>query len=478
MIGNSLPEYIFIRASIYGLRLVAPFSILYLIASFYYREWLFSHWLGIYCLIEAAFYILVYLPRTVLLQKAALHPPLWSREERQALFAKCLTRMKDTDFSTGWFYSKHPSAIRRDNVVEWILWAFFSTHPSGLDEDWEEELEGYVLMVEKLLGRKLEQGWDNTVRCMKITLDPVISLHRPFLWYLIVALVDTYTSIYLLRTGFHHYSLKKWMTYFPPRLVTVVSKTSPNPQLSYWYRPHRSSNKTPILFLHGIGIGLLPYAPFLADLAQLDPDVGIIAIEDFSISMRISPPPLRREDVLDGIRGILDYHGLQQVVVVSHSYGTVVAAHMLKDPKLSSRISALLLADPIPFLLHRPAVAFNFVYREPRSANEWQLWYFASRDPDIARMLARHFFWADNILWKEDLAGRKVGVSLSGRDQIVDAPEVWRYLTGEEEEPRLRWKKDNLEVLFYPELDHAHVFDTEKWRRPLVDMVSTFISEE
>ncbi|KAI0244982.1 hypothetical protein BJV78DRAFT_1287169 [Lactifluus subvellereus] len=40
-------------------------------------------------------------------------------------------------------------------------------------------------------------------------------------------------------------------------------------------------------------------------------------------------------------------------------------------------MAATLLIDPIPFLLHYPTVAYNFVYRQPRRANEWQLWYFA-----------------------------------------------------------------------------------------------------
>ena len=208
-------------------------------------------------------------------------------------------------------------------------------------------------------------------------------------------------------------------------------------------------------------IGLYPYVPFLRELAARDPDVGIIAIENLSISMRISPPPLSRPALLNAILSLLDAHSFPRVVVAGHSYGTVVAAHMLRSPALRARISAWLLVDPIPFLLHRPAVAYNFVYRPPRAANEWQLWYFASRDPDIARALARHFFWSENILWKEDLDGLRVAVVLSERDQIVDVKEVREYLTSEESgEERFRWKEGDLEVLYYRNLDHAQVFDT------------------
>ena len=146
---------------------------------------------------------------------------------------------------------------------------------------------------------------------------------------------------------------------------------------------------------------------------------------------------------------------------------------MLKDPTLSQQITATLLVDPITFLLHHPSVAYNFLYRCPKRANEWQLWYFASRDPDIARMLGRHFFWNECIMWKEDLDGGKgaLGVVLSEDDQIVDAKAVRKYLTGEES---LRWERDGLEVLWFPGLDHATVWDTKERRKPLLEIVRRF----
>lgn len=181
--------------------------------------------------------------------------------------------------------------------------------------------------------------------------------------------------------------------------------------------------------------------------------------------------------MLSALAGVLDHHAIDKFVVCGHSYGTVIAAHIMRSPSLSERVTAWLLVDPIPFLLHLPAVAYNFVYRAPRTANEWQLWYFASRDPDVARALARHFFWAECVLWREDIAGRRVGVVLSGRDQIVDAREVHEYLTGKEENDAARWTSDNglLDVLWYPDLDHSQVFDALQDRQPMVEMLARFI---
>lgn len=217
-----------------------------------------------------------------------------------------------------------------------------------------------------------------------------------------------------------------------------------------------------------------PYVTFFREIAAADPDVGIIAVENLSVSMRISHPPFHRPVMLSALSRVLDHHNLPTCVLAAHSYGTVLAAHILRDPDFSRRVVSSLLVDPIPFLLYLPSVAFNFVYREPRTANEWQLWYFASRDPDIARALSRHFFWTENVLWKEDLKGSECAVVLCGRDQIVDARGVKRYLTGNDDNT-FRWRKDQLEVLFYPELDHSQQFDTPELRRPMVEIISRFV---
>lgn len=75
-------------------------------------------------------------------------------------------------------------------------------------------------------------------------------------------------------------------------------------------------------------------------------------------------------------------------------------------------------------------------------------------------------------MWKEDLdGGRKVAVVLSEEDQIVDARAVRKYLTGEE---ILRWERDRLEVVWYPGLDHATVWDTEERRKPMLEIVKRF----
>jgi hypothetical protein len=72
MIGRTWSEYVFIRLSIFGLRLVAPLSITYLAASWSAGTFLWSPIVGAYALIEAPFFLLVYLPRQRRLQRVRI----------------------------------------------------------------------------------------------------------------------------------------------------------------------------------------------------------------------------------------------------------------------------------------------------------------------------------------------------------------------------------------------------------------------
>jgi pimeloyl-ACP methyl ester carboxylesterase len=129
----------------------------------------------------------------------------------------------------------------------------------------------------------------------------------------------------MLYHGFkyHRTSIIRFPTVFPPRPLTLFTKNrSPVKILSYWLRPHTSKTKLPIVFLHGIGIGLWPYVKFLAALNNQgndDGEVGIIAMEILPISFRITNSALDKEEMCRQIENILLHHGFESFVLVTHS---------------------------------------------------------------------------------------------------------------------------------------------------------------
>ncbi|KAJ5267896.1 hypothetical protein N7478_010704 [Penicillium angulare] len=395
--------------------------------------------------------------------------------------------------------------IKRDNVKDFIRWAFFKPeYTQGLDQQNEDELETYTAEVEQLMERKLSPGRMD-VKGLGQLLNEASGSHRSLLWYTCVFVVDTTMHCKMLYNGFHFHrnSLSQFFAVFPFRPLTIfTARRSPARHLTYWHRRHTSKKRLPVLFIHGIGIGLYPYTSFLRDLNNElemgvtdDNEVGIIALEIMPVSSRITHPALEKDVMICEIMKIIQYHGWSRFVLVSHSYGSIIASHLLKSDRFSSLIGPTVFIDPVSFLLHLPDVAYNFIARQPARANEYQLWYFGSKDIGVAHTLARRFSWIDNIIWKEDLGikakkdqqeGRNVTVVLSGKDLIVDTETVGQYLMGSSSEARTSekeasraWKNRSwigygLDLLWYEQLDHAQVFDFENTRRPVIRAISVY----
>lgn len=227
-------------------------------------------------------------------------------------------------------------------------------------------------------------------------------------------IADTSAILNLQMKGFSYYrrSLAGLASVFPPRPAALFTQeVSDAPSLSYFLREHTSKTRLPVVFLHGIGIGLLSQIEFLEEMhsalnagASPDDQVGILAIEVLQISSRLTTSIPGSAELVSQLTALIDRHfGSGRVVLVAHSYGTILSSPVLKDPHLSSRITGTIMIDPVSILLHMPDVAYNFTVRKPARANEWQLWWFASKDPQVARTLGRHLFWSECVLWRDEI---------------------------------------------------------------------------
>ena len=179
-------EYVFIRVSVFGLRIVTPVSVAYTVTyvtrppgltfNFPVAPYLFS-----YTLIETVFYLFVYLPRKIYLQTPADHPNQLSTKERETLFNRCADHIADPDrYLTKWFQDAPLEEIKRENLKDFFRWGFFNSgEVNPADED---ELNEYVNRVERQFGRELEPGRGMAVP-LRLTIDRFTPQNRPAIWY-------------------------------------------------------------------------------------------------------------------------------------------------------------------------------------------------------------------------------------------------------------------------------------------------------
>ena len=184
MIGNSTAEYVWIKTWIIILNSIAPFCVTYCVFTICLPSSVrLSKYFEYLAFAETVFYFLTYLYQRYHLQRPALHPPPPSKEERHRLFHLCHDSTPDhRRYLSKWFLDVPLAAIKRENVKEWLRWAFLNTAMD--DPTYDNEVEGYVKKLEMGTGMNFEPGRAD-VKCLRLTLDKVDALHRSLIWYIV-----------------------------------------------------------------------------------------------------------------------------------------------------------------------------------------------------------------------------------------------------------------------------------------------------
>lgn len=182
MIGTSPLEYVWVVTWVIILHSIGPLCTTYCamatILPEYLRVW---RYLEYWAVTETVFYIIMCGYRKYHLQHPAIHPPPLGKEERSQLFRLCFGSSQDfaTSFSR-WFLDTPIVALKKENIKEWLRWAFLNTGMA--DPTYDDELDTYVKHLETALGVDFEPGRAD-VKSIRLTLDRVEALHRSLTWY-------------------------------------------------------------------------------------------------------------------------------------------------------------------------------------------------------------------------------------------------------------------------------------------------------
>lgn len=343
---------------------------------------------------------------------------------------------------SGWFVQKSKGnaerwpavricEIRRGNMEEFLAWAFYHCSTKDVPPERREELEQMLNEGSRWVGIEFKPGYNEDAHAMRITMDRIISEHRPFLFYALTALVVPAVTNYMLgRLGFMQYT---------------------SGTLSYWHRPadaSGSSSLPPIVFIHGLGINILPYYNFIAELLRVACGRTLFLLSLPHISMRLQEHVPSCAEMVACLSDMLASWGHSSAHFVGHSFGTLPLAWMVR--LAPSRVSMATFIDPVCFLIIKPDVCYNFIYRRPSTPMQMISQFFVARELYIANSLSRNFFWFTNLLWPEDLAMPAL-VVLSGRDGIVPAHSIRRYMSVYKQRHGL----STLKVHWMPENDHG-----------------------
>ncbi|KAI8802531.1 hypothetical protein BJ742DRAFT_832402 [Cladochytrium replicatum] len=343
------------------------------------------------------------------------------------------------DFLSRWFHNAPFEALKAGNVCQWFAWAFFDRqyermlrdYVSGYDDEFLDLLEIVEMMAVEcgleptltssgalaslrnaphtqprteslplhLLG--FPSGTNPSVACIRLNHDPVYTRHRPLFTYLLTHTLHFFTHVMLTRI------LK-----FEARTYTTCNNTVKH--LVYARIPpgQEDREKNPVVFAHGIGIGLGHYLGLIFWLPRRAP-VYLITLPHVAMRLGCETAP-EVADFVELFQQILrpkkedcwDEEGGKYVpaTFVAHSLGTATVSWVVRNARTRGLVKSVVLLDPVTLLLHDPTVATSFLHRVPRTIVELFLEYFVARETYIANSLSRGFAWSYNVVFANELS--------------------------------------------------------------------------
>ncbi|KAG2487353.1 hypothetical protein HYH03_014066 [Edaphochlamys debaryana] len=428
-------------------------------------------------------------------------------------------RIDPASYLSTWFCGADPRLIRRENIAELMAYGFWYTSSDQMRANGQGPLlESCVdALAETFNLVDLQPGRTPGLAAMHHLWEPLKASYRPLILYGITELVALLTRALLLAAG-----CRTWQDRASGMLVVAsglpgpgaagagAGQAPPSPprllrRMPTWVGAraggtaggHVASTTSPVVLLHGVGLGLLPYINLVRCL--LAAGLPLLAVEYKHVAMRLCSVVPSADDISNAVVRLMGEQGVDQACLVAHSYGTFVASRLAQvHPK---RLQSLALLDPGgawagpgPGLgrvrcasgeqprvgpedqgvqgsrgMFLPHLLSSFFYRPPRTTDlrswiEDNLVAFISKDLHCAAAMCRRFYWSDLNLWPQDLPGRTL-VALAGRDQLMDVEAVLDFV-----------RSYASKVLFNPHHSHAQMLGDPGWQQQIVADISAMAS--
>ncbi|DBA90114.1 TPA: hypothetical protein ACH3X1_003430 [Trebouxia sp. C0004] len=332
------------------------------------------------------------------------------------------------DFLSGWFHGAPFDQIYRENCVAFVAYAFYNRDYDDLPARAQEATQRTIDTVEKHHNVQFPPGTNANIGFMAHSWEPLRTLHKPLLVYVISEIWGVCMHLFFCCVGFKRVqqgSISFWIKQPATQTADVpnISEVGDDPLGETAVRGMSSTR--PIVFLHGVGWGLFPYIRFLQMLFNQASAHPIILMEFGFISLRLCWRAGEVDDAAHAVAHFVRQHGWSQACIVGHSYGTFVASLICQmHPDM---VQSLMLIDPVCLMTCCPQLLHSFIYKVPTWSYKLLttptgfmdlLRFIFSRDLMVAETFCRKFCWHSVMLWPQDMP-KATTVVFAQNDSLV-----------------------------------------------------------
>ncbi|KAG6866452.1 hypothetical protein C0991_003970 [Blastosporella zonata] len=199
-----------------------------------------------------------------------------------------------------WFGNATWSSIKLHHAQQWLYWSIYNADIppyESLTTSQQAVMASALDLLQKRCGCIFEEGFNPSITTMRMTLDRVNITWRPFTFYV---------TLYLINL-----SLRTWFRY------SWNVRFAHHDGLEYLIRTPKHwdpvTGSRPLVFIHGLGMGLFQYSVVLQHLMHHFSDRPFLVLLQPQISQHIFHPrflkPMTRHETADRLALLLVHLG-------------------------------------------------------------------------------------------------------------------------------------------------------------------------
>jgi len=338
------------------------------------------------------------------------------------------------------YYHEVPlNMVPRNKMIKWTCYYLYFKSMHQLTESQIDHGKQVLQKIEEKIGITFPNRNDPNVYFLKFGNNRLECKYRPLVIYLILSILKHMTYANLRLNGFEYFSTdKSGMTY------------------AYYAHPDPLNTKK-ILFIHGLGLGITPYLTYIKELKEVGSVIAPILPNLSNMDHHGFLDGLNEESFFpsyDAIRHdfrmMLEYHGIDKIDVISHSFGTIILGILLKDEYIASKIGKKVFVDPACFI-DRSFKIFRYI-NEPGTSDDGlvnTVFNLLVYNDIYVRYIAQRFLYGPEfwILNYEKLNNDDSLVVLSDKDSMVPSRSIHE-----------RCHRHGVQCLTINDANHADIF--------------------
>lgn len=309
-----------------------------------------------------------------------------------------------TKFFTDSFFNK--KSITLNNISKILSYHIYNIHPNSPVKIQNTEHINNLLDIIKPkveLGTINEDDNGTEVISGHYMINKLNIIHKPYIFYMIMYIIRKIFNIYMYIKGYKY----------------IID---PATNIRVWIKYNKLDN-IPLVFLHGFGIGILPYINKINNLSYTR-TIIIPEIPNISYDLYKMPPP-SINTIIDVIYDILLKYNITQIDITGHSFGTTILnAFQLKYPHMCN---CKTYAEPVCFYIQQPQLTHIVYKSHPISYNfiKYLLYIFVFKDQYVQYITKRCMFIEQSLINNID---KKTTIILAKYDYLLPATHIYDYI--------------------------------------------------